>query len=300
MPVAVLDQPVMVCRTAAPRWPGRWSAGRPWPDVVGFAPAGRPVAAGKGAAAVAQDERPAQRSGEQPPGPADVEDLAAAAEHRRDDGGVAGEPAGGAGRDRGAVVEGRAARPSRRTASGTVTTTCGRSPPVSGSVPPARTRRQTSTSASARRRPAGRGSGPSAAAGRGGPADPAPPAPPPPPPGSSRPRSQAPPSPSGVKDRSIRRAARSGPRQRVALAGVDALRIGHREQPPTQPAQHHRVERAGVRQQVALRLPPQLRVRGQLGHRPGDRHRVPQAQPARRAGPRRLRQLARSARPVFT
>ncbi len=157
--------------------------------------------------------RPAQRSVTAAWRPADVETSLG---RGRDDGGVAGEPRAVPAEI--AVPSSRVAlpRPSRRTASGTVTTTCGWSPPVSGSVPPARTRRQTSTSASARRRPAGRGSGPSAAAGRGAPSGSSAARTTAAPSGSSRPRSQAPPSPSGVKDRSLRLAARSSARVRAS------------------------------------------------------------------------------------
>ena len=229
MPVAVLDQPVVVAAEQHPVGQGGGSAGRPWPDVVGFAPARRPVAAGEGAAAVAQDERPAQRSGEQPPGPADVEDLAAAAEHRRDDGGVAGEPAGGAGGDRGAVVEGRAAQAVaqdgqrdgdhdlRPVAAGLRQRPAGER--RAGRPRPAR-RPGAGRPVAGRARPprpaAGAASGSSAARTTAVPS------------GSSRPRSQAPPSPSGVK-RQVHPPGGPlfGPRQRVALAGVGALGIGH-------------------------------------------------------------------------
>ena len=52
-----------------------------------------PLTARKRAAAVSEDQGPAQRSVDQPPGPADVQHLAVAAQHRRDDHSVAGQPA---------------------------------------------------------------------------------------------------------------------------------------------------------------------------------------------------------------
>jgi hypothetical protein len=59
---------------------------------MAFAPSRGTVAAGEGAAAVAQDEGSAEWAGEETPGPAEVEHVTVSAEHSRHDAGVAGEP----------------------------------------------------------------------------------------------------------------------------------------------------------------------------------------------------------------
>ena len=58
-----------------------------------LAPPWRPVTAGEGAAAVAQDDRPPDGSGEQPSLLTQVEDFTAAAEDGGQDQGVACQPA---------------------------------------------------------------------------------------------------------------------------------------------------------------------------------------------------------------
>ncbi len=61
--------------------------------MVGFARLGSHRAAGEGAAAVAQDERSANSRSDQTAGGADVQDLRAAAENRRNQLGVAAQTA---------------------------------------------------------------------------------------------------------------------------------------------------------------------------------------------------------------
>ena len=62
---------------------GGLAAVGPVPDVVGVAPAGRAPAAGEGAAAVAGDQRPPDRWGDQPGGPADVQRFGVRPEQTR-------------------------------------------------------------------------------------------------------------------------------------------------------------------------------------------------------------------------
>ena len=72
---------------------------------MAFAPFRGPVTAGEGAAAVAQDQRPAQGAFEQPLFAAQVQRQPGAVEHRGDDPGVAGQPAHGFGGQAFAGVE---------------------------------------------------------------------------------------------------------------------------------------------------------------------------------------------------
>jgi glycopeptide antibiotics resistance protein len=66
----------------------------PGPDVVGVGPSGWAVAAGKRAAAVAQDQGPAQHTGPEAPGAADVEDLTVATQNGGQDLGITGQASG--------------------------------------------------------------------------------------------------------------------------------------------------------------------------------------------------------------
>ena len=134
-------------------------------DVVGVAPARWSVAAGEGAAAVAQHEGASERAGDEAALSADVEDLAGAAEDGGEDGGVAGEAAH---RVRGEVeagVEGAGAElPGQLVVAGG-DDDLGGVAAVSGSSPVRRASRQTSARASWRRWPGERGV---VGAGRGG------------------------------------------------------------------------------------------------------------------------------------
>ena len=73
------------------------AAVEPGDHVVSVTPAGWARAAGEGAAAVAQAQGQVLLGGDQPGGPAEVEDLALGAEDGRDDARVAGDPADGLG-----------------------------------------------------------------------------------------------------------------------------------------------------------------------------------------------------------
>src|SRR5680860_1282423 len=74
-----------------------WAAVDPVPDVVGVAHHRWPGAAGEAAVPVAGDQGLPDRGGDQPLGPADVEDLGGATEDGRDDLGVAAHPPDGGG-----------------------------------------------------------------------------------------------------------------------------------------------------------------------------------------------------------
>jgi len=94
LPLVVVDDAVVVA--AEQNGVGEFSgpAVGPVADVVSVAPAGGSVAAGEGAASVAQDEGSADGAGEQASLPTQVEDLSLAAQHGRQDSGVAGQPTG--------------------------------------------------------------------------------------------------------------------------------------------------------------------------------------------------------------
>src|SRR5450631_4821859 len=72
---------------------GGGAAVDPVNEVVGVGPHGWRGAPGDGAALVAQPHGSEHPGGEQAPGPADVQDLGVGAQHDRDDGRVAGDPA---------------------------------------------------------------------------------------------------------------------------------------------------------------------------------------------------------------
>src|SRR5690242_17068751 len=72
----------------------RLATEKPRDDVSDFAPAGRRGAAGRGAPAVADRDRPALSPGEEAFATAQVEPLARPSEYDRDDFGVTGESPG--------------------------------------------------------------------------------------------------------------------------------------------------------------------------------------------------------------
>ena len=147
------------------------SAVRPVDEVVGVGPVGGSVAAGPGAAAVADGERFADADGHGALGGADVQHLAVLAEYDGDELGVAQQGAGA--RVRAALSRvplASLALAVRFWMSAQVRNTvmCGRRPPWPPRVPSSRRRRRASVRACARRVPAGRGSAaPPAVAGWG-------------------------------------------------------------------------------------------------------------------------------------
>jgi len=105
LPVALVDDPVVVSAEQAPVGVAADPAVEPVFDVVRLGPAGWPVASGEGASFVSLGDCLADGGGEQSVGPADVEDLGCGAHHHGDDVGVAGEDPGFGGADRSAEFE---------------------------------------------------------------------------------------------------------------------------------------------------------------------------------------------------
>jgi hypothetical protein len=87
----VVDEPVVDCAEHDQVVQGGGAAVLPFVDVVDLAPGGWAVAAGEGAAAVADRHRAAQSVGDGAGDPADIERDAGAVEHDRDHRGVAGQ-----------------------------------------------------------------------------------------------------------------------------------------------------------------------------------------------------------------
>ena len=136
-------------------------------NVMDFAPAGGYRTSRKGASAVADNDRAADRGGHGVAGPPDVEGLTPGTEDDGDDLGVTRDAAGDVGVDR--PTQPRVAVPirPRSIARLTVTTTWGRSPPSVGRSPASNARWARSTRASASRCAAVRRSVSLSVAGRG-------------------------------------------------------------------------------------------------------------------------------------